>query len=63
MSRKDYELIAAAIKEELTRWGDMTSVAEVQMARAIASRIAKAMQDENIRFDYARFMKACGFEV
>lgn len=63
MNRKDYELIAEAIKEEVLRWGGLTTVAEVQMASAIASRIADALKRDNPRFDKARFMRACGFEV
>jgi hypothetical protein len=63
MSRKDYELIAAAIKFELNKWGDLTSSAEVQMTRAVAGSIAEALKRDNPRFDSIRFIRACGFEL
>lgn len=55
MTRKDYILIAAAIKAEQRhgREGDET-------INNVARSIADALQSDNPRFDRARFLKAAG---
>lgn len=63
MSRKDYEQIAGAIRREVEAWGTMTSEQERLMAKAIAVRLAGVFAFDNPRFDRARFMRACGFDV
>ncbi len=50
MTRKDYELLAEAIKET---WVDN----EVDKTR-IAAAIARALFKENNRFDFDKFMEA-----
>lgn len=65
MTRKDYELIAAAItrateaankqEEYILRCSE---VAGIQQA---AQAIAKELHADNPRFDHARFLRACGF--
>lgn len=57
MTRKDYELIAAAIKTQVA--GHERDLA----TKVVAEAIAQALQRDNPRFDRARFLKACGFEV
>lgn len=53
MTKKDYIVIAEAIKRER----DMQSINAV---RAIADSIASALAVNNSRFDSARFITACG---
>lgn len=55
MSRKDYELIADAIRDVIEdHKGDLTS------ADAVARKIADALSRDNPRFDSKRFITACG---
>lgn len=61
MSRKDYVLIAYAIKAEVDSWGAMTTDEERRMAKAIAERIASELKKDNPMFKHDMFMCACGF--
>jgi hypothetical protein len=54
MTRKDYELIAKAIS-------GCVSIYKYPSARTIADNIAYCLQKYNSRFDYDRFIAACGF--
>ena len=64
MTRKDYELLAAAIvratgaaktqEEYILR---CSAVSGIQQA---AEAIAKELHADNPRFDHARFLRACG---
>ena len=60
MTRKDYEAIAAAIKEvvDSNRWfkGNLGGI------QATAKAMADVMAADNPRFDRARFLKACGVQ-
>lgn len=61
MTRKDYQLIAEAIRPYAdslyrNRLKDMESAVET-----VAIRIARALEKENPRFDSDKFMEACGF--
>ncbi len=57
MTRKDYVLIAAAIKSAPVVY------AEGHMAaQTVAESIADALAAENPRFDRARFLKAAGVQ-
>ena len=58
MTRKDYVAIAAAIKAAQR---PATSETE-QSLREISLRLASIMQNDNSRFDRARFLKACGIQ-
>ena len=62
MSRKDYELIAASIFEEVKVYqnGD-DSNPNIVVIRGVAYSIAERLQRENERFDLEKFIKACGF--
>lgn len=58
MTRKDYEAIAAALKNArgLPMRDHAASIG------AAAQCIAEVMQRDNPRFDRARFLKACGVQ-
>lgn len=61
MTRKDYELIARALKE--ARMHAIRSDAEEGggfWLRVVASELALALASDNPRFDRDRFLKACG---
>lgn len=59
MTRKDYMLIAAAIKETHDAMADRP--AERGGVYNTAATIACALRKDNPRFDAARFMDACGY--
>ena len=62
MSRKDYELIARAIKDV----GLFHSVGSSQMMRpedvlfSVAMEVGRELANDNPRFDRGRFLVACG---
>ena len=64
MTRKDYELIAKAIKA--AKPSDSTMADYAEMTRKLGWRntvhsVAEALAGDNPRFDRERFLKACGF--
>lgn len=59
MTRKDYELIAAALKD--ARLPDPSSQHAIQH-ELCCKDVAYALQSDNPRFDRTRFLKACGLE-
>jgi hypothetical protein len=66
MTRKDYEIIAAAIKATQDRIIETTAgavVAQEQLrgVRRTAAHLADALAKENPRFDAGRFLTACGY--
>ena len=54
MTRKDYILIADVIKQHQAPHNDTDTLWRVSCA------LADAFENDNIRFDHARFMQACG---
>jgi hypothetical protein len=58
MTRKDYVLIAEAIKAETDEWSTRDQSNAVYF---VAKRLARQFQRDNTRFDTSRFMAACGF--
>jgi hypothetical protein len=54
VSKKDYELIARAI-----RMASMYDERDREPATRIAGHVADALARDNARFDRARFLKAC----
>ena len=61
MTRKDYELIAAALAAHIER---QNHTAEREVFHEIyCSVVARALASDNPCFDRARFLKACGLEV
>lgn len=62
MTRKDYEAIAKSIKElleELEEHSPDTRVGVVYTVHALV----KVFEKDNQRFDFARFMAACGYPL
>ncbi len=62
MSRKDFELIARAIKELRLDLGSSFTGGDLnkQVADRVAERIATALVGHSSTFDKGRFLKACG---
>jgi hypothetical protein len=63
MTRKDYILIAAAIRETLLPEPE-TGIAppdwQVFATRRVVWRLGEQLRQDNPRFDRTRFMAACG---
>lgn len=66
MTRKDYELIAAAINEAaetVRRENNSGFIHTLGSAMDLtAVQIAKALAADNPRFDRAKFLQACGVQ-
>tara|TARA_Y100001934_G_C12281925_1_gene740373 strand:+ start:1117 stop:1317 length:201 start_codon:yes stop_codon:yes gene_type:complete len=63
MTRKDYELIAAALKrarEPIVGQEQEFNDGYSEAMDSAAEELAKAFAEENRRFDRARFLKASG---
>jgi hypothetical protein len=58
MTRKDYNLIALSVLNELSCYDDLTS--EATAIRELARRLSYNLSMDNPRFDTARFLTACG---
>ena len=58
MSRKDFELIAAVLREAHDQT-DASSTARL-LTDSLAEDFAHALARTNDRFDRARFLRACG---
>lgn len=65
MSRKDYELIAAVLRNRQERWadhyrasGDPALLAKYAEVGDVAEALAEAFAADNPRFDYDRFVVA-----
>lgn len=54
VTRKDYELIAKVLRDARERHCDETTLTHV------AGKLGEAMQRDNSRFNYSRFLGACG---
>ena len=67
MTRKDFELIAAAIRTRVPSLSARTNAAmdagAFQACGDIARRLADTLASTNPRFDRARFLRACGVEA
>lgn len=63
MTRKDYILIAAGLKEARSSYAAMPNVAVYHNGiDNAATRICDALARDNARFDRARFLAACGVQ-
>lgn len=61
MTRKDYVAIAAALKSTKPSYNsDHVTLAVVMQHRASCVAVAKALANDNPRFDRERFLDACG---
>jgi hypothetical protein len=58
MTRKDYQLIAAALKD--AREANVVYTNGEHVTDLCAVRVANALESDNPRFDRARFLAACG---
>ena len=56
MTRKDYQLIAQVIAGTRERYPDNMAIAH------IVGVLGSRLKGENPRFDFQKFMKACGIE-
>lgn len=65
MTRKDYELLAAAItnatKSASHQEEYVLRCATLDGIQRAAIALASGLHAENPRFDHARFLRACGF--
>ena len=60
MTRRDYVLIAAAMRHALESAGPLAGRAFTVAHRITAGHLADALERENPNFDRARFLEACG---
>ena len=58
MTRKDYVLIASTIQHQFSYYEEGTP--EVKALKELALRMAYDFTKDNPRFEYARFLNACG---
>ena len=62
MTRKDYNLIAEAIRDAKAATADYADPRMAELGAYEAARyLSYALRDTNPRFERARFMEACGF--
>lgn len=61
MTKKDYELIASEIKEmaEMTKNYDPPAY---NVIYTLAHNLAGRLKQDNKRFDYCKFLTACGYD-
>jgi hypothetical protein len=59
MTRKDYQLIATALKDALGAVDHPQRVGAVLAAQELAYRL----RDDNPRFDRKKFLEACGLDL
>jgi hypothetical protein len=57
MSRRDYQALAAVVREVVATGGDEGTLL------AVAERTARVFAADNPAFDPVKFYTACGFEV
>jgi hypothetical protein len=57
MTRKDYELVAAAIRNQLN--GPLSNCTDAISASELAHELADELQTKNNRFDRDKFLDAC----
>lgn len=60
MTRKDYQLIAKAIKRASENWEGFEEECPAVVIAGISAILAVHLEQENPRFDRARFLEACG---
>lgn len=64
MTRKDFQLIADAIKEARTMFPDTVSGDGARLgADAVAVELASRLRATNTRFDREKFLAACGVKL
>lgn len=63
MSRKDYQLIAGVLREELNRALSNDEPIGAQMVVTVAGALAGELKADNPGFDRAKFLAASGVET
>lgn len=63
MTRKDYQLIARALKQASENWEGFDEENPQVVITAISAYLARELAQDNPRFDRTRFLEACGLEV
>lgn len=65
MTKKDYELVAHAIRIEYESTDDTYNAPDTARAAIVetAARLARAFKRENDSFNLKRFLSACGIEA
>ena len=64
MTRKDYELIAKAIKDVgLFYHGTHLEQGTGRVLSSVARELARELGADNVRFDKARFLESCEVDV
>ena len=62
MTKRDFQLIADAVADELYHARFRPDFAQAQYTiKGVCEHLAVRLGEVNPRFDHARFMKACGF--
>jgi len=61
MSRKHFESIAAAIKQQVDALRAVDRQIALGTVLDTANRLADCFSEANLRFDRSRFLSACGF--
>lgn len=60
MTRKDYELIAKALRQEIDA---ACSCNDCHIKRRMVKSLATVLQEDNPRFNPDKFIKACGLST
>jgi hypothetical protein len=58
MTRKDYQLIASVIKDEMQKWNDQGRLEETMAIAEIRCSLANAFETDNPRFSRQKFFEA-----
>jgi hypothetical protein len=67
MSKKDYELIARALKDSKPQsklnanYQDNVYFERMVVWESVINKVAAEMENENPRFNRAKFLQACGY--
>lgn len=62
MSRRDFEAIAASIKDEVSKCNPELEAARLASLKAVAEGVARHSKSTNRSFNRPRFMAAAGFD-
>ena len=66
MTKKDYELIARVLKDQLescfTHVNKQIGTIEAYSVECVVKQLTKELEQDNPRFNRQKFMKACGLD-
>lgn len=60
MSKKDYIILSEAIKHTASGKNLPCDFEAIEALKEVAYNIACRLQEQNARFDFVKFIKACG---